>query len=158
MAAARTPYAGSDKPSYSHSPAIPMFLGDFLEPVPFNVWGIIMEHLHTLYAATPQSTEIQPRKARHEISVLSEERWQPTLFYYFFPLVGGWCVWVIHAPQKLEQRRLPWQRFSSFSYRSETLPPPHSRRHGGGHMRYDYPGDRSELPGELTCVMLFFFL
>lgn len=96
MAAARTLYAGSDKPSYSHSPAIAMFLGDFLEPVPLNVRGIIMEHLHTLYAATPQSTGIQTRKARHEISVLSEKRWQ---FYCFFSFVGGWCVCGLYAPQ-----------------------------------------------------------
>lgn len=65
------------------------------------------------------------------------------------------CVWII-CSTKLEQRRLPWQRFSSFSYRSETLPP-HNRRHDGGHMRYDYPGDRSGLPSKLTCAMSFSF-
>ena len=77
---------------------------------------------------------------------------------YYVLFLRWWMVCLGHTcSTKLEQRRLPWPRFSSFSYRSETLPPPHNRRHDGGHMRYDFPGDRSGQPGELTCAMPFFF-
>ena len=77
---------------------------------------------------------------------------------YYVLFLRWWMVCLGHTcSTKLEQRRLPWPRFSAFSYRSETLPPPHNRRHDGGHIHYDFPGDRSGHPGELTCAMPFFF-